>query len=126
MRIHSKIANWFCGLRAFAPLLGFVYRDRGARFAETKEYDRAIADFTACIRLRPNGDAWIDRGAAYLGKGDNDSAIADFTAMIERHPEDARAFTNRGEAFRRKGELMLAIADLSRAIELDPKDPFPF
>ena len=52
--------------------------------------------------------------------------LPDFTAMIERHPTDARAFTNRGEAYRRKGELMLAIADLSRAIELDPKDPMPF
>jgi tetratricopeptide (TPR) repeat protein len=113
LRAYSKIANWFCGLKAFAPLLGLAYRSRDARFVEKKDYARAIADFTACIRLNPNGDAYIDRGAAYLGQGDNDRAIADFTAMIERHPTDARAFTNRGEAYRRKGEL-------------DPKDPMAF
>lgn len=64
------------------------------------DYDKAIADFSALIRLDPkNAAVYGDRGLAYRKKGDLDRAIADYTDAIRIDPKYARAFNDRGTAY---------------------------
>jgi tetratricopeptide (TPR) repeat protein len=98
-----------------------AFYNRGQDWFHAGEYDRAIADFDAAIRLNP-ASAWTlnNRGTAWYFKGDPDRAFADFDAAVQRDPEYARAWHNRGEVRRDKGNFNGAVADYGKAIELDP------
>jgi tetratricopeptide (TPR) repeat protein len=53
--------------------------DRGVSYAEKRDYDRAIADYTEAIRLdRGSALSYSNRGFAYEEKGELDKALADF------------------------------------------------
>jgi tetratricopeptide (TPR) repeat protein len=98
-----------------------AYYHRGQAWLNTGEYDRAIADFDASIRLDPaSAWTWNNRGTAWYFKGDRDRAFADFDAAVQRDPEYAIAWHNRGEVRKDKGDFNGAIADYSKAIGLDP------
>jgi tetratricopeptide (TPR) repeat protein len=98
-----------------------AYSYRGRAWLKIREYDRAIADFDASIRLDP-ASAWTfnNRGSAWYFKGDPDRAIADFDEAIQRDPAYALAYHNRGEVRKDKGDFNGAIADYGTAIGLDP------
>jgi tetratricopeptide (TPR) repeat protein len=100
--------------------LAFAYYNRGLAKLEMGDYDRAIADFDAAIRLDPaSAAAFNNRGGAWYAKGDQDRAIADFDKAIQLDPACAFAYHNRGEVWRDKGDFNRAIADYGKAIELD-------
>ena len=68
--------------------------------AEKSEYDKAIADYTEVIRLKPAvgvPEAYRDRGFAYRKKGDFDKTIADCTVAIRLKPDLAEAYYCRGK-----------------------------
>jgi tetratricopeptide (TPR) repeat protein len=53
------------------------YLKRGEDFSGAREYDRAIADYTTAIGLKPDyAEAYNDRGFAYYLKGDAERAIS--------------------------------------------------
>jgi lipoprotein NlpI len=86
------------------------------------EYDRAVADFSAAIRLSPqHATAYGNRGLAYGEKGQSERAIADFDEAIRLAPDYLFAYSNRGNAYRARGNNARAIADFSEAIRRDPK-----
>jgi hypothetical protein len=97
-----------------------AYYHRGQTWLKTGEFDRAIADFDASIRLDP-ASAWTynNRGSAWYFKGDPDRAIVDFDKAIQRDPAYALAYHNRGEIRKDKGDFNGAIADYGAAIGLD-------
>jgi uncharacterized membrane protein/tetratricopeptide (TPR) repeat protein len=65
------------------------YSERGIAFLCDGDYDQAIAEFTAALRLNPNNAAlYTDRSFAYSAKGDHDRAIADLTAAVRLDPHD--------------------------------------
>jgi tetratricopeptide (TPR) repeat protein len=97
-----------------------AYNNRGIAYFETQDYDRALADYNAAIRLDPEfAAATYNRGNAYRAKGDNDRAIIDYNEALRIRP-DSRAYFNRGSAYRAKGDHDRAIADYNEAIRLDP------
>ena len=72
-------------------------------YDEKGEYDRAIADYTEAIRIKPDyAEAYRNRGVAYAEKGEYDRAIADYTEAIRLKPDYAEAYYNRGIAYARK------------------------
>jgi tetratricopeptide (TPR) repeat protein len=105
-------------------------------YQENKEYDKAIADFTACLPLSPPqyGTYWSNRGIAYYEKGDLDAALSDLNKSIEcwmERDEDAEfcaswALMHRGLVLRKMGELDKAMADLTLAAQYEPEDDFVF
>jgi tetratricopeptide (TPR) repeat protein len=83
--------------------------------------NRAIADFTAALRINPDyAKAYRNRGYAYNEKGDYDRAIADFTAALRINPDDADAYNNRGIAYYYNGDYNRAVADFTAALRIDP------
>ena len=98
------------------------YRGRGNAWSCKGDNDKAIADYTAAIRLNPKeADAFYDRGIARENKGDWEKAIADYTKAIQLDPKFGDAHGNRGDAYGHKGDYEKAVADYSEFIRLDPK-----
>jgi hypothetical protein len=98
------------------------YLKRGEDNAGVHEYDRAIADYSTAIQLKPDyAEAYNDRGFAYYLKGDAEHAIADYTRAIELRPNYPKAYNSRGVVYMAHGYgRAKAVADFDRAIALKP------
>ena len=98
------------------------YLKRGGDFSDVHQYDRAIADYTTAIRLKPDyAEAYNDRGFAYYRKGDVERAIADYTRAIELRPNYPKAYNSRGVAYMAHGYgAAKSVPDFDRAIALKP------
>jgi tetratricopeptide (TPR) repeat protein len=99
----------------------FAYINSGNANKNKEDWDKAIADYTAALRINPNDvAAYVNRGNAYNNKGMYDQAIADCTAALRLDPNNAIAYYNRGTISHNKGMYDQAIADYNAALRLDP------
>jgi tetratricopeptide (TPR) repeat protein len=125
-----------------------AYGVRGGLFYDQKEYQKGVADFSACLRLLIDqpvassrspaqitlfnammyGGIIVDKRGILLSRGncyseleDYDKAIADFTEAIRLAPQDPYAHCLRAWANDQKGEYSKAAAGYAKAIQLDPK-----
>lgn len=104
--------------KKYAP---YAFYSRGVALQIERDYDRAIADYTDALRLKPEfAHAFYNRGLAHQTKGDYDRAIADYTAAIRLNPTYFRAYKNRGLAYKAKGDMSDATSDLNEAGRLSP------
>lgn len=72
------------------------YNERGVRYYDNGDDDRAIADYTQAIRLNPNdAAAYYNLGLAYAAKGDPGRAIADIEAALRINPNYTTARNSR-------------------------------
>jgi tetratricopeptide (TPR) repeat protein len=92
------------------------YFERGNAYYKQDEYDKAIADYTQAITLKPNyAEAYKNRGYAYDEKDEYDKAIGDFDDAIKLN-DGADAYYGRGNAYFDKGEYDRAIEDFTKVI----------
>jgi tetratricopeptide (TPR) repeat protein len=64
-----------------------TFKSRGRGFFNSRDYDRAIADYGEAIKLSPkDASAYAHRCEAYESKEDHDAAIADCTEAIKIDP----------------------------------------
>src|SRR5207245_1441058 len=110
-----------CQAFGFGADAGDAYSLRGRIWLEKHDYDRAIADLTACLKDFPK-QAWLfcNRGLAYYLKEDYTRALADLDKALELDPVEAFAYNNRGAAYLKMGNFPAATADLQRALDLKP------
>jgi serine/threonine protein kinase/Flp pilus assembly protein TadD len=96
--------------------------ERAHAYAGVGQWDDAIADYTAAIRLDPtHKDAHARRAEAYLAKRDYDRVITDCNEAIRRLPTKGSVYQSRAEAYLRKGEYAKAIVDFGEELRLDPR-----
>ena len=104
--------------------LATAYNNRGFALLDRGDYDLALADFDAAIKLNPSEAGYFyNRANSLLAKNENDRAIVDFDQAIKLNAKLSQAYAGRGRAYANKREFDRAIADLSQAIRLDPKLP---
>ena len=97
-----------------------AFVSRGYAYLVKGDFDHAIADFTAALKLAPRGViALNNRGLAHKQKGELDLALADYAAAIELNPSYALAYNNRGYVYEAKGQKKEAIDDFRQALALD-------
>jgi lipoprotein NlpI len=102
--------------------LARLHLNRGIEWAAKGEFDRAIADYDAAIKLNPgSADAHFNRGNARAHKGEPDRAIADYDAAIKLDPKEPAAYGGRAVEWAVKGDYARAVADYDTALKLDPK-----
>ena len=84
----SSVKEWKAGIKTFR-LQRLCHGEeagdaetmlaQGEEAYRTGDYDKAIADYTAAIRLKPDyANAYYNRGAVYEKKGDKAKAAEDF------------------------------------------------
>jgi tetratricopeptide (TPR) repeat protein len=82
----------------------------GANHFSKGDLDKAIADFSAVIRLdSSNTSALFDRAGAYRAKGELDKSIEDLKKYILLNPANDLAFKGRASVFDAKGEGALVV-----------------
>ena len=107
------------------------YYISGLDFLNKGDFDRAIEDFKAALKIEPDYPvaknklywAYCNRGNVYMKKKELDSAIADFTEAIKLDLNNYTAYNYRGMAHDMKGESEKAIADWEIVLKFKPDDP---
>ena len=81
--------------------------------------ERAIADNTEAIRLKPDfAGAYNLRGAARRDKGDLDGALKDLDEAIRLKPDHVDAYYNRATVRERQSARSAAVADYQKYLDL--------
>lgn len=105
------------------PRAAALHAQRGAARFKLREFDKAVEDFTAALKLDDKLDeAYFGRGMALGRNGQVDEAVTDLGVYIHRHPDSALAYTKRGIRYLWGGDLDRAEKDFTRAIALDPRN----
>jgi tetratricopeptide (TPR) repeat protein len=107
-----------------------TFNNRGSRYFDTGEFDKAIEDFTKAIKMENYHMAYSNLGMVLWLKGDFDKAIENFTEAIRLLPDkvsfntplDLKCYyhARRGLAYFYKGDLDRAAADQAEALRLKP------
>jgi tetratricopeptide (TPR) repeat protein len=99
-----------------------AYMFRGRAWSRKTDYDRALADYGAALRVDPTYALAVNGRAIVLYRqGKFDDAIAAFNDAIRLTPKDGALHCNLGTVFRDKGALDRAIAEYTEAVRLDPR-----
>jgi tetratricopeptide (TPR) repeat protein len=101
---------------------------RGYAYYKKRNYDQALSDFNAVIRLDPNiARIYIKRGMAYeYSERNYDETIDNFNSAIRLKPNNARYYNYRCWALVLKGDAESALSDCNKSLELQPDDPNTF
>lgn len=110
-----------CPIPADAPDAFAFYLGQGDAHSVNAQYDRALADYTCAIALRPDyAPAYARRGYAYAILNDNASALADYENALNYDELLLEAYLNRGALYTQLGNFGLAISDFTLVINLAP------
>lgn len=91
---------------------------RGDSLMKKRDYDGAVAAFTASHEIAPQNINVINqRGIAYSSKGDDERALADYDLCLQLRPTFGSAYNNRGLIFMRRGEFQRALDEFNLALK---------
>jgi len=80
--------------------LHVAHLDRGNAFLMTDAPEKAAADYTAALAIRPQDDMSLEaRALAYVAMGDHEKADADLAAFQAKKPDDIQANFQRGQLY---------------------------
>lgn len=97
-----------------------TYVKRGDVYFKRHEFEKAVNDYTAAIKLDKNLDeAFFGRGMALGRQGMVQQGINDLSIYIKRHPYNSRAYTKRGVRYIWLGNNAAAKKDMLQAVQLD-------
>jgi tetratricopeptide (TPR) repeat protein len=101
-----------------------AYYDRGTKFLNQDENERAIADFNQALQLNPQrSDAHINRGDAWSSLGEFAKAAVDYRAAIRLTPQDSIPYEDLGWVLHRLKDYPEALTAFQQALKLAPKKP---
>ncbi|MEH2515252.1 tetratricopeptide (TPR) repeat protein [Bradyrhizobium sp. AZCC 1610] len=104
--------------RITGPSRAAAFWFRGDSLVKKRDYDGAIAAFTASHEIAPQNINVINaRGNAYSYKGDDERALADYDLCLQLRPTFGTAYNNRGVIFMRRGELQRALDEFNLAVK---------
>ena len=104
--------------------LANTYFNRGVAFDSHGEREKALADFTKAIELKPeDADFYLSRAVAYLELGETERGLQDFDAAVALRPDDPGLRFNRGLIREQLGQDEAARSDFARAYALAPEVP---
>jgi tetratricopeptide (TPR) repeat protein len=103
-----------------------LYVARGQDRHLNGQYDSAIADFDAALKLNNSPVTLVQRAASQRAKGDYDRAVADYTAALAIDSKDAKdagldgpeIYSERGYAQFLAARFDIAAADFDKALTL--------
>lgn len=94
---------------------------RGTAYTRSKQYQKAIEDYTKCLEINPKFyQVYYNRGVAYHRLRQYDKAISDFEKLLEFVPKHPDSLNNLANIYVSKGQDCKAIEAYSLIIESDP------
>jgi tetratricopeptide (TPR) repeat protein len=110
-----------CATTSRQPADPAEYVSRAKEYADKKEYDKALADYTRAVTLDPLCiDAYMGCGDVYASKEDFDLAIKDFTQVIAINPAYLDAYIGRGSSYLGKKDYDRAFSEYNTVIGQNP------
>ncbi len=95
------------------------YIQEGKEFLKANNFDEAIANFTAALKLDPKSiPALLNRGNTYCKQAHYDNAIADYNEVIRLDPQNGKAYNNRAVAYWYNNQPVQSHEDLKKAESL--------
>ena len=88
-----------------------AYQLRGMVYLKTREYDKAAADFTIRINLKPDATAYSRRAQAYFHDGKLNSALEDATQAVKLEPKHFITRCLRANIYGDSGDQQKALED---------------
>ena len=86
---------------------------RGDYYTEKEEYEKAVGDFSVCIKIDPkNEEYYLKRGNAYAMLEKNDASIADYDRYTKLRPG-----LNNDEVFYKRANLNMKVNKFQKAID---------
>ncbi len=103
------------------------YTMRGQAYKAMGTNDKAIADFSEAIRLKPdNRDALGGRQLVYSKIGDTEKQIADLKELIKLLPDEDTYYITLSQAYRKVEDNDRAISVLDQFIRKKPDSAFAY
>jgi tetratricopeptide (TPR) repeat protein len=97
--------------------LSTTLSNRGLGYLRSKQYDKAIIDFSEAILINPkNPFAFDNRGDAWREKGNYERALADYNEALAIEPSFTSALLNRGITYELQGDKTRARQDYETAL----------
>ncbi len=104
----------------YTPKYDALY-NRGIAYFRELKYEKAVEDFSAAVRGKPNFfQAFSNRGLAKSKMKKYEEAVSDFNKAIMINAKDALVYNNRGYAREQLGRDDDALSDYEKAIQLKP------
>ena len=101
--------------------LAWLFNNRGAFYANTKKYDRALKDYDKAIETDPAlAMPHFNRGRIFELKKDLKRALDEYTRSIELDPNYLDAYLSRGGVLFTLKYKDQAMADYGKAVEVAP------
>lgn len=98
------------------------YQLRGIAHQVLKNYEEALADFNASLKLKAdNSHLYVNRGNIWRLKNKHSEALKDLNSAIKLDRSNANALNIRGLIYFNNGEAQKAINDFSEAIRINPQ-----
>ena len=119
-RVDQALASLEAALKD-DPENAAAYFWRGRLRGGKGEFDKALEDFNAAIRLAPTGDAHAHRGYVYQKLRQPDEALSDFNQALRLETTNYLALFLRGLLLGERGHTKAAIGDLNAALTIQPE-----
>jgi tetratricopeptide (TPR) repeat protein len=104
--------------------LAVVYNNRCSEYLDREEFELAIADCRAAIKIdKAYAMSHHNLGLIYYKQDHYDRAIEETSVAIRLDPKYAKAYGTRASAYSNNGDHDRAIADYNAALQIDPKSP---
>ncbi|MGQ9630214.1 MAG: tetratricopeptide repeat protein [bacterium] len=111
-------------INEIVPVIANGYYNRGVRYLEQGDPNRAIREFEAMLSY--GGDNWRAHeglGIAYYQVKDTEAAEREFLSALAIDPKRPRSFYYLGLIYYQRGDRERAVAQWRRAIDLAPDGP---
>ena len=103
------------------PLRALAYLDRGLAYLKVKQPDKAVADFSALLELKPGDEnALFLRARANWADDQLAAAITDYKTYLQATHATGPAYFVLGQAEWSAGRFADAAGDLAQAVKLSP------
>jgi tetratricopeptide (TPR) repeat protein len=105
------------------PQEALQHVQHGIEYVRTREYDRAIKEFTTAIEKYPKYVmAYNDRAAAYIRQKKFDAAKDDLTKALAIDPHNPATYYNTAALYALQKQSSASLEYLDKALELGFKD----
>ena len=96
--------------------------NRGWGYNQKGDFDKALADYTACLKVAPTDDYCLtELSDTYNLRKEYDKAIEAADSALKNNPKSEYANYNKGYALYKKADYDHAIASFSTAADLNPR-----